>query len=167
MLLSTRNLHLATVKKLCQRYVGPFQVIHCFGQTAYKLDLKCRFVGVHDVFHVSQLRYHVLGGSSAAPPDPVEVNGEAQYEVECLLRHRAQRGGARYLVRWTGYRPEHDKWIHEIIWAMPRPYWVSTSVHMGYSECFASGIYCTRPLYVHKVLGPIEPATFNLVEALG
>ena len=105
------NLHLATVRKLRQRFVGPFQVLQLVGQTDYKLDLKGRFVGVHDVFHISQLRPHVPGGSSAAPPDPVE--GEAQYEVEYLIRHRAQRGGTRYLVRWTGYGPEHDKWIHE------------------------------------------------------
>ena len=52
-LLSTHNLHLATVRKLCQRFVGPFQVLQRVGQTAYKLDLKGRFVGVHDVFHVS------------------------------------------------------------------------------------------------------------------
>ena len=112
-LLSTRNLHLATVRKLRQRFVGPFQVLQRVGQTAYKLDLKGRFVGVHDVFHVSQLRPHIPGGSSATPPDPVEIDGEAQYEVESLLRHRAQRGGTRYLVRWTGYGPEHDEWIHE------------------------------------------------------
>ena len=83
------------------------------GQTAYKLDLKGRFVGVHDVFHVSQLRPHIPDGSSAAPPDPVEVDGEAQYEVECLLRFRVQCGGTGYLVRWTGYGPEHDEWIYE------------------------------------------------------
>ena len=53
------------------------------------------------------------------------------------------------------------------IWAMPRSYWISTSVHMGYSECFASGMYCTRPLYVSRVLGPTEPSTIKLVEALG
>ena len=112
-LLSTRNLHLATVRKLHQCFVEPFQVLQRVGQIAYKLDLKGRFVGVHDVFHVSQLRPHVPGGSSAAPADPVEVDGEAQYEVECLLMHRAQRVGTRYLVRWTGYGPEHDEWIHE------------------------------------------------------
>ena len=112
-MLNTCNLHLATVRKLCQCFVGPFQVLQRVGQTAYKLDLKGRFVGVHDVFHVSQLRPHVPVRSSAAPPDPVEVDGEAQYEVECLLRHRAQRGVTRYLVRWTAYGPEHDEWIHE------------------------------------------------------
>ena len=52
-------------------------------------------------------------------------------------------------------------------WAMPGPYWISTSVYMGYSECFSSGMYCTRPLYVRRVLGPIRPATINLIEALG
>ena len=98
-LLSTRNLHLATVRKLHQCFVGPFQAFQRVGQTAYKLDLKGRFVGVHGVFHVSQLRSHVPGGSSVAPPGPVEIDGEAQYEVECLLRHRAQRGGTIYLVR--------------------------------------------------------------------
>ena len=54
-LLSTRNLHVATVRKLCQCFVGPFQVLQRVGQTTYKLDLKGRFVGVHDVFHISQL----------------------------------------------------------------------------------------------------------------
>ena len=98
-LLSTRNLHLATVKKLRQHFVGPFQVLQCVGQTAYKLDLKGSFVCVYDMSHVYQLRPHISGGSSAAPPDPVEIEGKAQYEVECLLRHRAQRGGTRYLVR--------------------------------------------------------------------
>ena len=89
--------------------MGPFQVLQCVGQCAYRLDLKGRFVGVHDVFHVSQLKPHVIGRRSAAPPQPAEVEGESQYEVNSLLRHRTQRGGTRYLVRWTGYEPEHDE----------------------------------------------------------
>ena len=113
MLLNTSNLHLATVRKLRQRFVGPFKVLQRVGKTAYKLDLQGRFTGVHNVFHVSQLRPHVPGGSSAEPPQPVEVEGEAHYEVEALLKHRERRGGRQYLVRWTGYGPEHDEWVHE------------------------------------------------------
>ena len=93
--------------------MGSFQVVQHFGQYAYKLHLKGRFVGVHDIFHVSQLKPHIAGGSSDTPRQPVEFDGEPQYKVECLLRHRAQRGGTRHLVRWTGYRPEHDEWLHE------------------------------------------------------
>ena len=65
------------------------QVLQCIGQCAYRLDLKGRFAGVDDIFHASQLKPHIQGGSSATPPQPVEVEGEAQYEVESLLRHRA------------------------------------------------------------------------------
>ena len=53
------------------------------------------------------------GGSSTEPPQPVEVEGEAHYEVEALLKHRKRRRGRQYLVRWTGYGPEHDEWVHE------------------------------------------------------
>ena len=76
MLLSTRNFYLANVRKLRQCFVGPFQVLQRIGQCDYRLDLKGRFMGVHDVFHVSQLKPHIEGGSLAAPPQPVEVEGE-------------------------------------------------------------------------------------------
>ena len=65
------------------------------------------------MFHISQLRPHVPGGSSTEPPQLVEVEGEAHYKAEALLKHRERRGGRQYLVRWTGYGPEHDEWVHE------------------------------------------------------
>ena len=65
------------------------------------------------MFHVSQMRPHVPGGGSTELPQPVEVEGEAHYEVEALLKHRERCGGRKYLVRWTGYGPEHDEWVHE------------------------------------------------------
>ncbi|KAK8925811.1 hypothetical protein KSP39_PZI018571 [Platanthera zijinensis] len=43
-------------RKLDPRYVGPFRVIERIGVTAYRLELPANFPGVHDVFHVSQLR---------------------------------------------------------------------------------------------------------------
>ena len=82
-LLNTSNLHLATVRKLHQWFVGPFKVLQRVGKTAYKLDLQGHFTGVYNVFHVSQLRPHVPDESSTEPPQPVEVEGEAHYEVRC------------------------------------------------------------------------------------
>ena len=52
-LLSTRNLYLAAIRKLFKCYVKPYQVLQRVGQFAYKLDLMGGFVGVHDIFHVS------------------------------------------------------------------------------------------------------------------
>ena len=94
MLLSSKTLHLAGTRKLRARFVGPFRVMERIGKTAYRLDLRGRFKDVHNVFHVSQLRKHIPGGSSANPPEPIQVEGEEHFEVEALLQHRS-RGRSR------------------------------------------------------------------------
>jgi hypothetical protein len=42
--------------KLAPRYVGPFPVLEKCRTVAYKLDLSPSLAGVHDTFHVSQLK---------------------------------------------------------------------------------------------------------------
>jgi hypothetical protein len=42
--------------KLAPRYIGPFKVMERRGEVAYQLELPESLVGVHDVFHVSQLK---------------------------------------------------------------------------------------------------------------
>jgi hypothetical protein len=43
--------------KLAHRYIGPFPILEkCGNVVAYKLELPLSLVGVHDIFHVSQLK---------------------------------------------------------------------------------------------------------------
>jgi hypothetical protein len=42
--------------KLAPRYIGPFPILEKCGSVAYKLDLPPSLAGVHDIFHVSQLK---------------------------------------------------------------------------------------------------------------
>ena len=43
-------------RKLAPRYIGAFKVLERHGEVAYQLELPESLSGVHDVFHVSQLK---------------------------------------------------------------------------------------------------------------
>ena len=63
---------------------------------------------VHPVFNVSLLRmYHGV----YSPPGPILVEGEAEYEVDCIIRHRGKGKRHQYLVWWKGYDASKDCWL--------------------------------------------------------
>ena len=60
------------------------------GKIANRLDLKGRFNSIHNIFHISQLKKHILGSLSTTPPKPIQVEDEEYLEVEALLKHRSR-----------------------------------------------------------------------------
>ena len=44
------------------------------------------------------------------PPEPVEIEGEPEYEVEEVLDSRLKQGKLEYLVKWSGYTEDHNTW---------------------------------------------------------
>jgi hypothetical protein len=42
--------------KLAPRYIGPFLILEKCGTVTYKFDMPPSLAGVHDIFHVSQLK---------------------------------------------------------------------------------------------------------------
>jgi hypothetical protein len=79
------NLQPPVPRKLSAKFVGPFAVLKRVGKVAYRLELPPS-LKIHNVFHVSVLRRY--NGSKLAPPDPISVEEQEEFEVEEILQHR-------------------------------------------------------------------------------
>ena len=95
-LLATKNLRLQGPRKLQDRFVAPFRVLQKIGKMAYKLDLsggryRQALQYIHDIFHMSLLRAHRDNGLGTDIP-PMNIDGEVEFEVETILKHRKIRG---------------------------------------------------------------------------
>ena len=70
--------------KLCLQYIGPFKVLQMVGRNAAKLKLPPG-MKVHPIFNIALLkRYH----GQCLLPNLILVDGDAEYEVEQILKHR-------------------------------------------------------------------------------
>ena len=65
--------------KLAQRYIGQFKVLERRGEVAYQLELLERLSGVHDVFHVSQLKKCLRISEEQIPLEEVNVKENLTY----------------------------------------------------------------------------------------
>ena len=110
-LLSSKNVKLRSsgTPKLQPRWLGPFKLIKLVGSQAAELELPST-MKIHDVFHVSLLKpFHSQPGEVANPP-VVYVDGDQEFDVEYIRRHRGSKRNQEYLVHWTGYPPAYDSW---------------------------------------------------------
>lgn len=127
--LATTNLRMAGVNnKLKPRWAGPFRIESLVGpegrQQAVKLLLP-KGSRVHNVFHVQLTRPYkgpVQRNTEGqlvplTTDDPVWVEGDAEYFVEKVLRHRVlgrTRNPKRsFLVKWLGFGDEFNTWEPE------------------------------------------------------
>jgi hypothetical protein len=65
--------------KLAPRYIGPFKVLERKGEVAYRLELPLNLSGVHDVFHVSQLKKCLRVPEEQAPIEGLDVQEDLTY----------------------------------------------------------------------------------------
>ncbi|GJV56731.1 putative reverse transcriptase domain-containing protein [Tanacetum coccineum] len=75
--------------KLAPRFVGPFEIIEKVGPVAYRLDLLEELNGVHDTFHVSNLKKCLADPTLQVPLDEIRVYAKlniVEEPVEILER---------------------------------------------------------------------------------
>ncbi|XP_060671061.1 uncharacterized protein LOC132800790 [Ziziphus jujuba] len=67
-------------RKLCSRFVGPFQILDIVCDLAYRLALPPALSGVHNVFHVSMLCKYIHDSSHVVSFKPLQLNMDLTYE---------------------------------------------------------------------------------------
>ncbi|GKE78078.1 hypothetical protein Tco_1544198 [Tanacetum coccineum] len=105
--------------KLAPRYVGPFEILERIGLVAYRLRLPEELSGVHDTFHVSNLKKCLADASLHVPLDEIKVDKTLRFveepveimdhEVKSLKRSKI----ALVKVRWNSKRGPEFTWEHE------------------------------------------------------
>ena len=98
--------------KLSAKNYGPYEIVEKVGDVDFRLALPPKNK-VHPVFHSSKLiPYHTdeIGDRNPSKPDPIEVEGHDEYEVEHVLDSRINRGYIQYLVKWKGYDVSDATW---------------------------------------------------------
>ncbi|GJY11732.1 hypothetical protein Tco_0381041 [Tanacetum coccineum] len=60
--------------KLAPRYVGPFEILERIGPVAYRLRLPEELIGVHDKFHVSNLKKCLGNANLHVPLNEIKID---------------------------------------------------------------------------------------------
>jgi hypothetical protein len=100
--------------KLHSKYYGPFKILQCVGNVAYKLLLPTS-VNIHPVFHVSQLKQH-LGPKAVPSPDLPLINPDGTIKTGpavVLQVRQVPRNNlpvVQWLIQWENLSPEEASW---------------------------------------------------------
>ena len=108
-----RGVHRFQTKgKLAPRFVGPFKIVSRRGEVAYQLELPPSMAGIHDVFHVSQLKKCLRVPTEEADPDRIELQEDLTYvEKPVRILEVSERNTRNRVIRfckvqWSNHSEE-------------------------------------------------------------
>ncbi|GJY62915.1 putative reverse transcriptase domain-containing protein [Tanacetum coccineum] len=105
--------------KLAPRFVGLFEIIEKVGPVAYRLDLPKELNGVHDTFHVSNLKKCLADPTLQVPLDEIRVDAKLNFveeQMKILEREFKKLKHSRIAivkVRWNSKRVSEFTWERE------------------------------------------------------
>ncbi|XP_022041022.1 uncharacterized protein LOC110943593 [Helianthus annuus] len=114
--------------KLIPRYIGPFEIIECVGSVAYKLKLPKELSGIHDVFHICNLKKCLADESLAISHHDVQIDENLRFIVKPIsIKDRQVKNLQKKLipivkVNWDAHRGPKYTWEVESNMRQKYPY---------------------------------------------
>nr|GEU29596.1 putative reverse transcriptase domain-containing protein [Tanacetum cinerariifolium] len=96
--------------KLSPRYVGPFEVVKQVGPIAYRLRLSQELVGIHDTFHVSNMKKCLADVNLHVPLEEIKIDDKLRFVEESIkiIDHEVKKLKQSWIpivkVRWNSRR---------------------------------------------------------------
>jgi hypothetical protein len=67
--------------KLAPRYIGPYPIINKYGLTSYQVELPSKLLGVHNLFHISQLKGCMKPLTDVVVEDTIPLEPDLTYKT--------------------------------------------------------------------------------------
>jgi hypothetical protein len=106
-------------EKLAPRYIGPFPILEKCETVAYKLDLPPSLAGVHNIFHISQLKKCLKTPVDVLLPEVTPLKADLTYP-EHLIKILDQKSYVTrrktikfFKVQWSHHTEEEATWESE------------------------------------------------------
>jgi hypothetical protein len=106
-------------EKLAPRYIGPFPILETCGTIAYKLEMPQSLAGVHDIFHVSQLKKCLKALIDVVLPEVTPLEADLTYlEHPIKILDRNDRVTRRktvqfFKIQWSNHSEAEATWESE------------------------------------------------------
>ena len=102
--------------KLSPRYIGPYEIFERIGLLAYRLALPRELSSIHDVFHMSMLRWYWSDPRHIIQEPEIEISKKLTYveePIEILDRKVKQLRNKEIpivKVKWSHHSPREATW---------------------------------------------------------
>jgi hypothetical protein len=105
--------------KLASCYIGPYPIIDKYGPTSYQVELPSKLSGVHNVFHVSQLKGCLKPLTDVVVEDTILLEPDLTYKTRPIKvldqQDRVTRNKTTqfYKIQWNDHSKDEATWEHK------------------------------------------------------
>jgi hypothetical protein len=106
-------------EKLAPCYIGLYPIIDKYGPLSYQVELPSKLLGVHNVFHVSQLKRCLKPPADVVIEDTIPLEPDLTYKAyptkildqqERVTRNKTTRF---YKIQWNDHSEDEATWEHK------------------------------------------------------